>query len=353
MISLSNPDGLINHLDTQGNDWSHPSRGGNPSSRLNNGSGGLLDRNPEHFIGADGKPVDFDSNDYGDGGKRTAAKARPTPMTDEGRRIHNKYIKGKVAPEVDMSSHASHAERRFDWGRAEAGTSGDRTLTESAKGYKNTTPEAFRFRTNALLKEGEKILKEIEPPASGTKRPHDYPKYKSPDLGYTADAVAKHKENLKDPLKLQEDQNKFLKKVKKLRGQGGYIDPKLLKTIGKIGGITALSVALEHFIPNNPLSESRRRGYKLWQEIGESDLLKDMTGLSFDGDVDKNVAGIANPYMRAGASVGQGLLVDTLATVFGGAGMLGDTIYAGISGKKLTQKGKSGIKNRFKKGMLD
>ena len=353
MLSLSNPDGLINVLDEKGRNVANPlARGGSsPQQKITNtmlGANNFTDT-------ATGNAVDFDANDYSEGGKRTAAggadlsKARRTPMTDEARRIHNQYIKGKVTPEVDMSSHARHAERRFDWGRAEAGTSGDRTVTESAKGYKQVDPDTYRFRTNALEKEGERILKEIEPTiadntahkkAMGTAdvRANDgkeLPNYR------VDDAKAKHKENLKDPLKLSEDRNKFLEKIKKLKRQGGFISPSLLKNVGKIGGITAASMALEHFVPNNPLSVSRRRGYKLWEEVG------DLFG--FDGNVDSNVAEVKNPYMRAGASVGQGLLVDTLMTAAGAGGILGDW----ISGSKIDSKKGKPMKNRFKKGMLE
>jgi len=224
-----------------------------------------------------------------------------------------------------------------------------------SKGYVDSTSKGIlpsidsKKNAASLSKEGDRILKEIEPTiaentarkgAMGTAdwRANDgkeLPNYR------VDDAKAKHKENLKDPLKLSEDRNKFLKKVKKLKGQGGFISPSLLKNIGKIGGITAASVALDYFAPNNPLSASRRRGYKLWEEVGDV--------FGFEGNIDSNVAGVKNPYMRAGASVGQGLLVDTAMTALGAGGILGDW----VSGSKIDSKKGKSIKNRFKKGMLE
>jgi hypothetical protein len=128
------------------------------------------------------------------------------------------------------------------------------------------------------------------------------------------------------------------------RSQGGFIDPKLLKNIGKVGLIGAGEMALNYAAPDNPLAQARNRG-------------DDLTGQVFGTNLSEGIAGIENPYLRASAHLGSGLLVDPLLTAAGAGANMGDRLYNEIQGtnQKANFKRGQGLGGRLQpnRGLID
>ena len=137
------------------------------------------------------------------------------------------------------------------------------------------------------------------------------------------------------------------KRVQVPRAQGGFIDPKFLKGLGKVGLKVAATMALDYIAPNNPVAQARDRGYKLTNQLG---------GLLGVGGIEEGINAIENPYLKGAAHLGNGLIADPLLTAAGAGANMGDRLYNEIQGtnKKADIKRKgSGLAGRLPRGILD
>ncbi len=166
---------------------------------------------------------------------------------------------------------------------------------------------------------------------------------KSPDAKRT-EALRQNSRAKKNPAKLKADQAKF---AAGLKGQGGFIDPKLLKALGKVGLLGAATAGLEYFVPDNPIAQARKRGYKLTDEIGE---LFGVEGIK--GGIENMDPGLNKTL----ASIGDSMLLDPLVSALGAGANMGDRLYGEMMGtnKKAKFKRTQGLGGRLQnRGLIN
>ena len=124
--------------------------------------------------------------------------------------------------------------------------------------------------------------------------------------------------------------------------QGGFIDLRLLKDLGKVGLIGGAEMALNYLAPDNPLAQARDRGDEL-------------TGQLFGTSLSEGIAGIEYPNLRAAGHLGAGILVDPLLTAAGAGANMGDRMYNEWNGtnKKSKFKRGKGLGGRLKRGLIN
>ena len=263
------------------------------------GTKGLTPR--ERLVSPSGAPP------YGDGptdwSRTASADSTIRDMSRRDLNIYDDYIQGK---DVDMDGRLTGKEAKKapkpDW-RKPADTSG----------YKGTGPATIDKR---------------RPLSPNTKR---------------TQALKQNTENKKSPAKLKKDQAKFAAKIK---AQRGFIDPRLLKDLGRVGLLGAGTAALEYLDPDNPIALSRQRGYELTDEIG------DMFGI--DG-VKGGIEGMDPSSFKTLASIADSMLLDPVVSVLGAGANMGDRLYNEITGtnKKSKFKRGKGLGGRINRGLIN
>ena len=127
------------------------------------------------------------------------------------------------------------------------------------------------------------------------------------------------------------------------KSQGGLINANLLKNVGKIGLLGAAEMGLNYLAPDNPINQSRDRGYEALMDVG----------LDLEGAIE----GIENPMLRAPAHLANGLLADPFITALGAGANMGDRIRKEWTGENIrpniTKDGPA-MQGRFnQRGLLD
>jgi len=170
---------------------------------------------------------------------------------------------------------------------------------------------------------------------------------RSPDAKRT-EALRQNSRAKKNPAKLKADQAKF---AAGLKSQGGFTniltDPKVYKALGKVGLLGAATAGLEYFVPDNPIAQARKRGYKLTDDIGELFGVEGIKG---------GIENMEPSSLKTLASIGDSMLLDPLVSALGAGANMGDRLYGEIMGtnKKAKFKRTKGLGGRLKnRGLLD